>query len=93
MTLRSIKDDVGPKEPSMNIYGHTPEVAEQSADRLISFSTARTLVGLSRSKIYLLMAVGEFPAPVKIGRNNYFSVQELQAWISAQLVARPKGGQ
>lgn len=77
----------------MNIYGHTPDVAEQSADRLITFATARALVGLSRSKIYLLLAAGEFPAPVKIGRNNYFSMRELQAWINAQLVARLQGEQ
>lgn len=77
----------------MNIYGQTKSVADQSVDSLISFSTARTFVGLSRSKIYLLMAANDFPVPVKIGRNNYFSVRELQAWINAQLVARPNGGQ
>ena len=59
-----------------------------NTDRLIPFAKARTFVGLSRSKIYLLLAVGEFPAPVKIGRNNYFSSLELQAWIEAKLQNR-----
>lgn len=88
MTPWSKMADVGQKEPDMNIHGHTGDVVEQSADRLITFSGARKFVGLSRSKIYLLMAASEFPAPVKIGRNNYFSMRELQAWINARLVAR-----
>lgn len=77
----------------MNIQGHAIDVAEQSVDRLIPFFTARTVVGLSRSKIYLLMDANDFPAPVKIGRNNYFSVRELQAWINARLAARQTGDQ
>lgn len=77
----------------MNIQEYAADGTEQSVDRLIPFATARTFVGLSRSKIYLLMAAGDFPAPVKIGRNNYFSMRELQAWIRSRLVAREEGGQ
>jgi predicted DNA-binding transcriptional regulator AlpA len=62
-----------------------------SDDRLLTFAKTRTLVGLSRSKIYLLMAASDFPTPVKIGRNNYFSERELQSWIRAKLVAREAG--
>lgn len=76
----------------MHTNRHINDETAQSADRLIPFSSARSLVGLSRSKIYLLMAAGEFPAPVKIGRNNYFSMQELQAWIADRLMARQAGG-
>lgn len=72
---------------------HTKYTAEQSADRLVTFATAREFVGLSRSKIYLLLAASDFPEPVKIGRNNYFSMRELQAWINARLVARLLGEQ
>ena len=72
----------------MNTQGHAADVTEKSVDRLIPFATARTFVGLSRSKIYLLLAADDFPAPVKIGRNNYFSTRELQAWIRAKLVSR-----
>ena len=64
----------------------TPTVSH--ADHLISFAKARTFVGLSRSKVYELLAVDGFPAPVKIGRNNYFSALELQDWIEEQLQAR-----
>jgi len=76
----------------MHTDGHTNDATAQSADRLIPFSSARSLVGLSRSKIYLLMAENDFPAPVKIGRNNYFSVRELQAWIVERLAARKADG-
>jgi predicted DNA-binding transcriptional regulator AlpA len=62
-----------------------------SDDRLLTFAKTRTLVGLSRSKIYLLLAEHGFPTPVKIGRNNYFSELELQAWITEQLSARANG--
>jgi prophage regulatory protein len=66
------------------------ETAEKPAqtDRLLSFKNARALVGISRSQIYLLLEKGRFPAPTKIGRNNYFSERELHAWISARLSQR-----
>lgn len=77
----------------MNIHGHghTIDVAEQSADRLIPLTKARETIGVSRSKFYLLLAEADFPARVKIGRNNYFSERELQSWIRAKLVAREAG--
>lgn len=60
-------------------------------DRLLPFKEILPIVGVCRSKAYLLMAEGTFPTPVKIGRNNYFSEQELQAWIEVQLNARSTG--
>ena len=59
-----------------------------ATDRLISFASAREMVGISRSQIYKLLNTGAFPHPVKLGRSNFFSERELQAWISAQLEAR-----
>ena len=75
----------------MNTTTQKMSRAETSLDRLIPFAKARAFVGLSRSKIYILMASGEFPTPVKIGRNNYFSERELQAWIKLQLCSRKEG--
>jgi len=72
----------------MDIQRHPENQWISDADRLVPFAQARALVGLSRSKVYALLAVGGFPVPVKIGRNNYFSERELQAWISEQLLAR-----
>ena len=77
----------------MNTQRQHPSQTVGKEDRLITFAKARTFVGLSRSKIYLLLGSDDFPAPVKIGRNNYFSELELQAWIEAHLKARLGGTQ
>lgn len=57
-------------------------------DRLLTFAQAQTLVGISRSQIYVLLDQGRFPAPTKIGRCNYFSDRELRSWIADQLSKR-----
>ncbi|MES2844233.1 MAG: AlpA family phage regulatory protein [Pseudomonadota bacterium] len=67
------------------------ETAQDGVDRLLCFADARRIVGISRSKIYLLLAEGQFPSPVKIGRTNYFSSLELQQWISTKLSERVAG--
>ena len=36
---------------------------------------------------------GDFPAPVKVGRNNYFLERELEEWVEARAEARDCGGQ
>jgi predicted DNA-binding transcriptional regulator AlpA len=58
------------------------------SDKLIPLGRARSQVGISRSKLYELLSRRAFPQPVKIGRVNYFSEREVQAWISARLAAR-----
>ena len=57
-------------------------------DRLLPFTHARSVVGLSRSKIYELLAEKQFPAPVKIGSRCYFSERELLEWIAEKLAER-----
>lgn len=52
---------------------------------------ART--GLSRSELYRRMAVGAFPASVKIGqRACAWSSREVDAWIAATISKREGGG-
>ncbi len=60
-------------------------------DRLLRFSQAKAVVGLSRSKIYELLADADFPKPVKIGGRCYFSDRELQDWIARKLAERTEG--
>lgn len=70
--------------------------ANAPEDRLLPFSDALKLVGISRSQVYLLQMRGDFPGATKIGRNNYYSERELRAWVQAQLDARgkaPKGSE
>ena len=58
------------------------------SDKLVTLAQARDLVNISRSKLYELLAEDAFPAPVKIGRTNFFSEREVQAWIAERLGQR-----
>jgi prophage regulatory protein len=50
----------------------------------------RKTVGLSRSEIYRLMALGRFPLPVPLGeRARAWDSDEVQAWIASRIAARP----
>lgn len=52
---------------------------------------ART--GLSRSEIYRRIALGDFPAPVKLGqRASAWSKHEVDAWISQRIAERDAKG-
>ena len=57
-------------------------------DRLMPFRAALIDTGIGRSKVYDLIKEKSFPRPIKIGRNNYFSETEIQAWIADQKAAR-----
>jgi len=50
---------------------------------LLRPSEAAELLGLSRSKVYALLAAGELPA-VKIGNSTRVPVVELRAWLAAR---------
>lgn len=45
--------------------------------------------GLSRSEIYRRVALGTFPAPVKIGeRASAWSSEEVERWMAARIAER-----
>ena len=49
--------------------------------------------GIGRSRAYELIARGEFPKPVKLGRSSRFVSTEIDAWIAARIAERDaKGG-
>ncbi len=56
--------------------------------RLLKFSEVQELVNLSRSHIHRLMATGDFPRPIKIGRASRWRSDEIEAWITAD---HPRG--
>lgn len=60
-------------------------------DRLLPFRAALIDTGIGRSKAYELIKDQSFPRPIKIGRNNYFSENEIQAWVADQKAARDVG--
>lgn len=54
------------------------------ATAILRLPQVRRLTGLSRSEIYRRMALGEFPAKVKIGtRTVGWSEEEITQWIDA----------
>lgn len=56
---------------------------------LESLKRVRRRVGLSRSSIYRLMAIGKFPRPAKLSeRAVAWDSREVDAWIQARIDAR-----
>ena len=56
------------------------ELDQRPAVRLVTITTAADWLGLSRSKLYELLAVGELPT-VRIGRSRRIAVTDLEAFI------------
>ena len=50
-------------------------------DRLIKIEDVLEQVGCGRSKLYDMIQLEEFPAPVKLGRYSRWSQIEVQGWI------------
>ncbi|TVP62694.1 MAG: DNA-binding protein [Nitriliruptor sp.] len=48
--------------------------------RLVTITTAAGWLGLSRSKLYELLAAGELPT-VRIGRSRRIAVTDLEAFV------------
>lgn len=72
MAPRKPADTAAPATPSQ--LGKLPKVT--------------SLTALSKSKLYLLMAKGEFPRPVSLGaRAVAWRLDEIEAWIAARPVA------
>ena len=46
-------------------------------------------IGLSRSELYRLIALGRFPRPVPLGeRVRAWDADEIEAWIAARIAER-----
>lgn len=59
------------------------EVAQEpmSAERLVTIGEAAHTLGLSVRAVYRLVAAGELPAPLKIGRASRMAITEIHAYI------------
>ena len=60
----------------------------ETYEQLLRLPDVLTMCGLGRSKLYAMIAEGEFPKPVHLGRASAWPVSELQAWIEARKAAR-----
>ncbi|MEQ1511175.1 MAG: AlpA family transcriptional regulator [Lysobacteraceae bacterium] len=54
----------------------------------------RARTGFSRSEIYRRIALGTFPAPIKLGvRASAWNSAEVDAWITERIAARDRDAQ
>jgi|GEM_PF-541745 len=59
---------------------------------LLAFEPLSHYVSFGRSRIYQLIAAGEFPQPIKVGKSSRWVKAEIDAWISKQATAQRVGG-
>lgn len=55
------------------------------ADRLLRLENVVELVGFKSSKIYALIASGDFPSPIKIGNASRWPESKIDAWIAERV--------
>jgi len=58
---------------------------------LLGFASLSHYVSFGRSRIYGLIAEGEFPKPIKIGKSSRWVRAEIDAWINTQSAQRIGG--
>lgn len=67
----------------------TPAHVQQLQTALIRRKEVERLTALSRSRIYALMAAGNFPKPVQLGTMSVAWLEaEIREWIAARIAAR-----
>ena len=59
---------------------------------LLAFEPLSHYVSFGRSRIYQLIAAGEFPQPIKVGKSSRWVKAEIDAWISKQATSQRVGG-
>ena len=62
----------------------------QPIDRLLRWKDVQPLVGICRSHAHQLIAVGKFPAPIKIvagGRASAWQESKIREWIEGRIAA------
>jgi len=60
---------------------------EQMADTLLRLQAVMDRTGIKRSKVYDLVAKGEFPNPVKVGACVLWPESKVSAWIAERIAA------
>jgi prophage regulatory protein len=57
---------------------------------LLRLPAVKQRTGLSRARIYQLIAVGQFPAQIKYGRSSLWPSNEIDEWV-AKTIAVSRG--
>ena len=58
---------------------------------LLAFEPLSHYVSFGRSRIYQLIAAGEFPQPIKVGKSSRWVKAEIDAWIRKQATSQRVG--
>ena len=77
-------DDSGDSDGEPARRQTAPHKKHPSPPALLAFESVSHYVSFGRSRIYQLIAQGEFPAPVKIGKSSRWVRAEIDTWISHQ---------
>ena len=63
-------------------------VTRSSAQSILRLPVVKARIGLSRSLIYSMIAAGEFPAQISLGKRAIgFIESEIEAWLSSRIEA------
>ena len=58
---------------------------QNEPDRLLKLSEVRAIVPYSNASIYRMVSEGEFPAPLKLGKNrSAWRLSDIQQWIDTR---------
>ena len=55
---------------------------------LLNVQQVAEMVALSTSQVYSLVAKGDFPPPVHIGRSARWATAEIETWVTDRLAER-----
>ncbi|MFZ3205743.1 MAG: AlpA family phage regulatory protein [Pseudomonas sp.] len=67
-------------------------MSQKPLDRLIKLEDVISQAGIGKTKIYNLIQLGEFPAPIKLGYASRWSQIEIQDWVEQLKAKRFSGG-
>jgi prophage regulatory protein len=62
-----------------------PLPAHATGDYLLNVTDLKTKLRISRSKLYEMVADGEFPAPIKLGTLSRWHSTTVNRWLDAML--------
>lgn len=62
-----------------------------NTDKLLRMQDVMDITGCKRSKLYALVAGGEFPRPVKIGNSAHWPESRVRQWITDRIAESDRG--
>ena len=66
----------------------TENPSPDQIDRLLTLEEVRRIIGLSSATLYRLIARGQFPSPIRIGRTSRWPESEVSSFVQARMGSR-----